>query len=251
MKFNFSRFFKKDAKGQVLPQKDLVITIHGFGFKTMHEFDPLAEYLEKEGFEVWQFSYFNPNDPDDTDISQWMRRCETRIQQAIAQRRTIHLVGFSMGGIIASHLASIYSIEDLLLAAPAFYPFDFNQVSRVAKNKIMPKSDNPAPSMSGEHTKGFVSVVQNFRDDILKVKCPIFILHGTGDEVVQYKSSRKIFNQIPNKEKALVFLHHAKHRFLYDGPYQSLAFSLIRDYFRHEIKPQIYQDDDIDNEDDH
>lgn len=249
MKFNFQHFFKKDSKKQDQQKKDLVITIHGFGFKTLHEFDPLAEYLDKQGFEVWQFSYFNPNDTDDTDYEQWIRRCETRIQQAIAQKRNIHLVGFSMGGLIASHLASMYAVEDLLLAAPAFYPFDFNQVSRVAKNKIMPKNENSSPSMSGEHTKAFVSVVQNLRDDVLNVKCPILILHGTGDEVVQYKSSRKIFSQIPNEEKSLVFLHHAKHRFLYDGPYQSLAFSIIRDYFRHEIKPQIYPDEELDKED--
>lgn len=243
MKFQFPRFRKKD----------LVITIHGFGHKTEHEFDPLSEYLEEQGFEVWKFSYFNPDDLSDTNFEEWVTRCMTKAQQAVNEKRTIHLVGFSMGGVIAGYLASLFPVEDLLLAAPAFYPFDFNQLSKAARSKIMPSSSSSSGSMSTEQTKAFINVVSNYRDAILKVKCPILILHGTGDEVIQYKSSRKIFPQIPIENKSLIFLHGAHHRFLYDGAYQSVAFAIIRDFFRHDIKPQIYPDADLDEEknDDH
>lgn len=231
MRFQFPKFHKKD----------LVITIHGFGRKTEHEMDPLASYLEKQGFEVWTFSYYDPEDLSDTDFRSWILRCEARLRKAVDEKRRIHLLGFSMGGVVASYLASVYPVEDLLLAAPAFYPIDFNKIQKAARGKMMSSGDNKDPrSMSSDQTKAFLNVVSRYRGSILQVDCPILMLHGTADEVISFKSSRRMFEQIENPNKYLVFLESAHHRFLYDGAYESLAFPIIRDYFRGEIKPQIY-----------
>lgn len=228
MKFPFPVFHKKE----------LVITIHGFGKKTEHEMDPLASYLEKAGFEVWKFPYYNPEDLSDVDFRSWIMRCEVKLRKALDEKRTIHLLGFSMGGVVASYLASVYPVQDLLLAAPAFYPLDFSKFEKAARNKLV--SSGNSSDMSSEQTKAFLKIVSRYRDSVLKVTCPILILHGTGDEVIQYRSSQRIFSQINNPQKYLVFLEGARHRFLYDGAYESLAFPIIRDYFRGEIRPQNY-----------
>lgn len=232
MRFQFPKFHKKD----------LVITIHGFGRKTEHEMDPLASYLEKQDFEVWTFSYYNPEDLSDTDFRSWILRCEARLRKAVDEKRRIHLLGFSMGGVVASYLASVYPVEDLLLAAPAFYPIDFNKIQKAARGKVMSSGDHKDPrSMSSDQTKAFLNVVSRYRGSILQVDCPILMMHGTADEVISFKSSRRMFEQIENPNKYLVFLEGAHHRFLYDGAYESLAFPIIRDYFRGEIKPQMYR----------
>ncbi len=228
MKFPFPVFHKKE----------LVITIHGFGRKTEQEMDPLAAYLEKAGFEVWTFPYYNPDDLSDIDFRNWIMRCEVKMRKAIDEKREIHLLGFSMGGVVASYLASIYPVKDLLLAAPAFYPLDFSKIEKAARNKLV--SSGNSSDMSSDQTKTFLKIVSRYRDSVLGVSCPILILHGTGDEVIQYRSSQRIFSQIDNPHKYLVFLEGARHRFLYDGAYESLAFPIIRDYFRGEIHPQTY-----------
>lgn len=221
-------------------KKDLVITIHGFGCKTEHEMDPLASYLQKAGFEVWKFSYYDPEDLTDTDFRSWILRCEAKLRKAVEEKRKIHLLGFSMGGVIASYLASVYPVADLLLAAPAFYPLDFNKIQKATVGKVMSSGALDGRSMSSEQTRTFLSIVSRYRDAILQVDCPILIVHGTADEVIQSKSSRRMFEQIENPAKYLIFLEGAHHRFLYDGAYESLAFPIIRDFFRNEIKPQSY-----------
>ncbi len=227
MKINLPLFHKKD----------IVVTIHGFGFNTLHEMDPLKAYLEKEGFEVWNFEYFNPRDITDLDIKQWIERCEEKMRLAIKSKRKIHLLGFSMGGVIASYLASVYPVADLLLAAPAFYPVDFQQIERVAKEKIFASGPKNDPSMNSDQTKSFLSVVSNYRNSIFHVDCPILILHGTADDVISYKSSKRIVSLLDRSNTRLMYLEGAKHRFLYDGPYESLVFPIIRDYFRSEMTP--------------
>lgn len=230
MRFQIPKFHKKE----------LVITIHGFGRKTEHEMDPLASYLQKAGFEVWKFSYYDPENLKDTDFRSWILRCEAKLRKAVDEKRKIHLLGFSMGGVVASYLASVYPAVDLLLAAPAFYPLDFNKIQKAAVSKVISSGTPDSQSMSTEQTRAFLNVVSRYRDSILQVDCPILILHGTGDEVIQPKSSRRMFEQIENPNKYLVFLEGAHHRFLYDGAYESLAFPMIRDFFRGEIKPQSY-----------
>lgn len=229
MKFQFPIFHKKE----------LVITIHGFGRRTLHEMDPLAHYLEKNGFEVWRFAYYDPDNLKDVDYHDWIARCEAKMRKAIDEKRTIHLLGFSMGGVVASYLASVYPVKDLLLCAPAFYPIDFSKIEKAARSKLL-SSGSESSSMSSEQTRTFLSIVSRYRNSITQVDCPILIMHGTGDEVIQSRSSRRIFAAIPNPHKYLVFLEGARHRFLYDGAYESLAFPIIRDYFRGEIHPQIY-----------
>lgn len=219
--------------------RDLVITIHGFGRKLSDEMKPLADYLEKQGFEVWRFSYFDPDDQDDTDCKAWIARCEDKIRQAIAHKRKIHLLGFSMGGVVASYLASIYPVTDLFLAAPAFYPFDFSKIEQAARSRLTSSSGS---SLSKAHTKAFIQTILGYRYSILQVDCPILMVHGTSDEMVSAASSRKIYEQLTTPDKALILLEGARHRFLYDGPYQSLAFCLVRDYFRNEIVPATYHD---------
>lgn len=224
----------------IFHKKDLVITIHGFGHKTEREMEPLAAYLEKAGFEVWNFSYYDPDDLSDTDFRHWIARCEVRLRKAVDEHRTIHLLGFSMGGVIASYLASVYPVRDLLLAAPAFYPLDFSKFEKAAVSKIT--SSGSSQAMSSDQTKAFMTIVSRYRSSVLSVSCPILILHGSADEVIQPKSSRRIFSMIPSPRKYLVFLEGARHRFLYDGAYESLAFPMIRDFFRNEIHPQMYPD---------
>lgn len=213
--------------------RDLVITIHGFGRRTCHEMDPLAEALENAHFEVIRFSYYDPDDLDDVDPAKWIVRCEQVIARAVRQKRRIHLLGFSMGGVIASYLASIYPVCDLLLAAPAFYPFDFSKIEQAARKKL---TSDKSPSMSSVQTKAFMKIVSSYRDSILHVDCPVLILHGTDDEVISPASSEKMYARILNHRKALLWIQGAKHRFLYDGPFESLAFSIIRDYFQGEIE---------------
>lgn len=218
-------------------RKELVIAIHGFGRKTLHEFDPLKSWLEKQGFEVWTFAYFDPEDETDTDVQDWIARTEDVIRQAVRQKRSIHLLGFSMGGVIASYLASVFPVRNLLLCAPAFYPIDFAQIERVTRQKLFSSNRHDSGSMSARQTRSFLNVVSSYRNSIFQVDVPVLILHGTADDVISCKSSRRIASLLDPNQCRLLFLEGAKHRFLYDGYCESIAYPIIRDFFRQEMTP--------------
>ena len=227
MKINFPFFSKKD----------IIVTVHGFGHRTLHEMDRIKAYLEKQNFEVWTYAYFSPEDPEDTVLHAWIERNEDMVRKALSTGRKVHLLGFSMGGVIASYLASVFPVESLLLAAPAFYPIDFSQVERAVKQKVFSSGGKNEQSMSREHTQTFLKVVSNYRNSIFQVDCPVLILHGTSDEVISWHSSERICSLLSASSVRLLYIEGAHHRFLYDGYCERIVFPIIRDYFRGEMTP--------------
>ena len=118
-------------------KKPIIVTIHGFGRNLSHEFDSLARYLKAKKYEVIQFDMYDLNNPNDANYKDWVQRCEAKLSLAIKENPNVILIGFSMGGVIASYLASIYKVQSLILCAPAFEYLDIKKVTGLFK-----KSDN-------------------------------------------------------------------------------------------------------------
>ena len=109
-------------------KKPIIVTIHGFGRNLSHEFDSLARYLKAKKYEVIQFDMYDLNNPNDANYKDWVQRCEAKLGLAIKENPNVILIGFSMGGVIASYLASIYKVQSLILCAPAFEYLDFKKL---------------------------------------------------------------------------------------------------------------------------
>lgn len=212
-------FFKKK-------QKKLIVTIHGFGKNVSHEFDPFKKFLDPKKYEVIQFDMYDPQDPNDNDYKKWIQKAENKLNEF--KGREIILLGFSMGGVIASYLASIYKIKTLILVAPAFQYLDLSKVTnhgvQIVKNLANPKKSETIPSSS--QTKAFQTIVSKYKETISMVDCPVYIFHGTKDEVIPLDSSRQAYKKISGK-KRLIFIEGGKHRMMYDGRLEKCIFDLI------------------------
>ena len=114
-------------------KKPIIVTIHGFGRNLSHEFDSLARYLKVKKYEVIQFDMYDLNNPNDANYKDWVQRCEAKLSLAIKENPNVILIGFSMGGVIASYLASIYKVQSLILCAPAFEYLDIKKVTGLFK----------------------------------------------------------------------------------------------------------------------
>lgn len=214
-------------------KKELIVTIHGFGTKASDEMAPLAAYLRKEGYKVITFDINNPKDPSDCDYKVWIGRCEEQIRKALAQNENVVIIGFSMGGVIASYLASIFPVKKLILVAPAFHYLDLDKINQLAKGLLA--SGGKASELTMDQKQCFMNLVNTYRGSIAMVDCPVMILHGTSDEVIQPKSSRKAYMAIPHENKRLIYLEGARHRMLYDGKMEKTAFAIIKDCLQNEI----------------
>lgn len=208
-------------------KKELIVTIHGFGTQASKEMQPLCAFLKKEGYRCISFDIFNPNDPEDIDVKTWIHRCESQMRQAFKHHENVILIGFSMGGVIASYLASIFPVKQLILVAPAFNYMDLSKIEKAGKGML--SSSSKKAEMSFAQKQAFMNVVSSYRGSIAMVDCPVLFLHGTADEVIPPKSSRKAYFAVPHDQKRLYFLEGARHRVLYDGKMEKAAFALILD----------------------
>ena len=209
-------------------KKPVIVTIHGFGQKLHHEFDPLAMYLKKKHYKVIQFDIYDVTNPDDANEKDWISRCEKEMQNVLNQNQSIVLIGFSMGGVIASYLASIFKIERLILVAPAFEYLSIqkvmNQGLKVVKN--ISSSSQSLPKPSNQQVQAFMNVISTYKDSIYEINAPTLILHGLEDEVIPYSSSKNASKKINCKHQLILF-EGGKHRMLYDDTIQECIFPII------------------------
>lgn len=209
-------------------RKPLVVMVHGFGRNRSSEFDSLARFLESHGYRTLRFDIYDLDDPDDADSNEWIARCEARMQEAFRQSSEVILVGFSMGGVIASRLASVFQVKMLVLVAPAFRYLDFEKVARSITRSVTGKPKDEKPSSA--QTRAFREVVASCKDAVSRVRCPVLMIHGTDDEVIDPASSHEAFAKIPTEHKRLIYIEGARHRLLYDGQLEETADAIILDF---------------------
>lgn len=206
-------------------KKPVIVTIHGFGKKLHTEFDPLATYLKQKQYTVIQFDIYDINDPNDADYKQWIDRCEQKMLEITKKYDHIVLLGFSMGGVIASYLASIFSVDQLILVAPAFEYITAHTVIKAVKN-MYTNSPEKDEKPSSKQTSAFTEIINHYKESIRSVDCPVLLLHGLKDEVIPLSSSRNAYTKIHSKHRLICF-EEGKHRMLYDNTIQETIFPII------------------------
>lgn len=102
---------------------EAVLLLHGFTGNPS-EMRPAAQALANAGYAVFAPRYSGHgtirNDFFATDASDWVRRAFDARLDLGAKYETVHVAGHSMGGIIASAVASVFPTPRLILLAPAF-----------------------------------------------------------------------------------------------------------------------------------
>lgn len=222
-------------------EKPIIYCVHGFGIRRTHEYSVLRNYFENLGYTVIIPEIFDQTKIDDIDHTKWLSRVEKPLIELLSQDKRIWMIGFSMGGVIASHLASKFKVERLVLLAPAFEYITvkaiLDTVEGVARQIIkrpepLPKDYPPLPD---NFTSTFKGIVSTCKDSIKKVDCPILIFHGTEDETIPLRSSDYAYESIYHRHKRLFILKDVPHRILDEAPINQDVLKMINDFFNNEI----------------
>lgn len=228
------------AQKRIPKQEEILITIHGFGVRREHEMDDLVAYGRSHLPPIKTFNMFDIDDEHDDDYTKWIERCEQVLLEAIHENKKIYLLGFSMGGVIASYLASKYKVEKLILISPAFNHFNLENYTNIALKtgkKLLSGKEEKKKEMPKSFYNGFISCIKEHKNDISKVTCPVLFIQGDDDEVIPPRSSEWGYEQVPHSNKKCVFLHKGKHRILSDENVKDLAFILIADMIHNKLLP--------------
>ena len=235
------QFHKEETPKEPVKQPPIIITVHGFGRRRMHEFDNLALWGKQDGYEIIQFDMYDLFDENDNEWMNWVQRAKDQVDFYHKQNRDIYLVGFSMGGVVASYLASIIPVKKLVLLAPAFNYINMEMITDTItksaislwKNEEKEEITIPKPFYTT-----FSELIKNLKKSISKVNCPVLILHGDQDEVISVKSSLNAYEKIPHDRKRLILLHEGSHRILMNEKVNWEAYQFMKLFFEGLLLPE-------------
>ncbi|HAM64111.1 MAG TPA: hypothetical protein DCP62_10875 [Erysipelotrichaceae bacterium] len=231
------RWFRKIEE----EEKPVLYCVHGFGVRRTVEFARLVDYFQPLGYTVVTPELFDQTDETDVDASRWIKRAEDGLVKLLDQEKTVWLLGYSMGGVIASKLASLYPVERLVLLAPAFDYLSIkvvmDKVEGVARAIIRQPEKNKSefPPFPESFSNVFRDVVALCKESISQVLCPILILHGSSDQTIPVRSSEWAYARINHQDKLLLIIEGAPHRMLDEAGLNQDILKIIHDFFKKEI----------------
>lgn len=230
-----------------------VLIIHGFAGGTYDEED-LANYLElNREFDVYQFTLPGHNrNLSKSNYKQWIDSSEKQIEWLIKNGyKRIYLVGHSMGGVIATYIASKYKeVKKLILAAPAF-----QYLSVVKENLNIKKSLQLTPKvvktyggneiiarflkLNPSAIRQFMNLVKYYYDYPQKVNCPVLIIQGKNDDLVPLSSSKYVYDSVKSKTKKLVLVDGLTHD-VFRSNRNSEIYNIVQEFMKFNVKGGEY-----------
>jgi esterase/lipase len=202
-----------------------VLVIHGFAGGTYDE-EPISNYLQLNGYDVFQFTLpghekmmFNKITKED-----WINSCKEHLDMLIYNKYNyICVLGHSMGGVLASILASEYKeVKKLVLVAPAFKYLTFEEENFKFLNAIKNSSklfeDYKADEIISRLLqfpvsviKEFTNLIKDYYDVPSKINTPTLIIQGKSDDVVPIKSAEYVYKNLKSKKKYLMLVDEVTH----------------------------------------
>ena len=222
-----------------------ILIIHGFAGGTYDEED-LAFKLElNKAFDVFQFT-LPGHDKNLSKVSyqEWIKSSEEKVELLINHGyNNIYLIGHSMGGVIATHLAAKYKqIKKLVLAAPAFHVLNVikDDLNLKESLKKIPKViDSYKDELVGRFLKLDVSatrelmmLIKKYYDVPTLVNCPTLILQGLDDHLVPKSSSEYVYNILSKNVKKLIYIEGVNHEIFKSNKKEEI-FNIVEKFLKY------------------
>jgi len=203
-----------------------ILLVHGFAGGVYD-----AEYLDHRlelisNYDVYTFTL--PGHDGDTSNkikgNDWIKKAESEIEFLINNGyKKIYVIGHSMGGVIATYLASKYKeVKKLVLVAPAFrfISFEDGSFKPISAIKKTPKllEQYGTKLITSRMTKlptnaviEFINLVHKYQNVTKQITIPTLIFRGTEDQVVPEQSVEHVYNTINTNKKKIILLEGVTH----------------------------------------
>ncbi|PLR81139.1 carboxylesterase [Bacillus canaveralius] len=203
------------------------LCIHGFTGSPF-EIEPLVSYLQERT--DWEFSI--PTLPGHGETlslkgiryKQWIEHAEKELQMLLEKCDEVYLIGFSMGGIIASYLAVHYPVTKLVLLSAAAYYVNPRQLAAdiglmvkdavagsLLENELFHRYKRKIISTPLSATIQFRRLVASIRPLLKQIQIPTFIAQGEEDGIVPLKSARYLYDKIGTNHKDIKYVSNSGH----------------------------------------
>ncbi|WJQ12283.1 alpha/beta fold hydrolase [Geobacillus stearothermophilus] len=202
------------------------LCIHGFTGGP-EEVAPLADYLRERTDWVIETPTL-PGHGSELQLKgitydQWIAAAEQAFLALHRRCRTVYVIGFSMGGVIAVYLAEKYPVAKLVLLSAAFYYVNPRQLWRdiremfangwrgAREHPLFLRYRNKMMATPFSAVREFRKLVRDVRPRLPRVAAPALIVQGEKDGIVPLKSAYYLYENIGSAEKVLLFLPNSYH----------------------------------------
>lgn len=210
-------------------RKKAILMIHGFvgGSYDFGNFHNELQTYKKFDVYTYTLPAHEKVIVKDVKFKQWIDESTKQIEFLINHGyKEIYLIGHSMGGVIAAHLASHYpQVKKLVLAAPAFRYFyfkdgkiDIKSINETIKNiPELIKGTSTEDVMSRiiktplSTTIEFTKLISHCQNCVNYIECPTLTIHGTDDVIVPAESTEYVHNSIKSKTNILINIQKLNH----------------------------------------
>lgn len=203
------------------------LMLHGFTGGT-YEVGPLAYYLHEHT--TWDIRL--PTLPghekgahlDEVTHEEWLAVAETTLQDLLEKNEVVHIIGFSMGGMIAAYLAATYPIGKVVLLAPAGKFLSVRQLTvdvtdvvadgfrgRLNENVVYEHYKAKLRTVPAKAGIEFLKLQRYTRPYLKELTKPVFIAHGRQDTIVPVQTVYYLEKEIPAKMKHVVIFDCSRH----------------------------------------
>mgnify|MGYP002860394260 CR=1 FL=1 len=235
-------------------RRKAILLIHGF-VGGCYDYGELPNDLELvRNFDVYMFTLKGHEKTIVSNVkyTDWIKDCERNVERLINNGyKTIYVIGHSMGGVLATYIASKYQkyVKKLVLVAPAFKYFCFNDdkldIMRSIKKspeilKSLPQDEvlsrlikTPIPTVVE-----FTTLVKKYSKYTKDITCPTLTIHGTSDLLVPIDSTDYVTSSIKSKTNIYVNIEKVNHN-CFTGENKELVNTTILDFLCHHQKKEI------------
>lgn len=211
------------------------LLIHGFT-GGIFEISPLAEHLERHGISARTFT-LEGHTGRRTDLARcgrtdWTRQAAEELQQlADTSSGGVHVIGFSMGALIACFLAQRYKdkVKSLTLLAAPVFPLNPGEIVRtlgradMLKNYIAKFISTPVRA-----NLEFNRIVRESFGRYPGITAPALIVQGTRDHLVKTRSAAYLERHLGSRRKEVLLIERSGHLLCYCDERDRLLSEVLR-----------------------
>ena len=202
------------------------LLLHGFAGSPA-EVRLLGEALAAQGFAVkaplLPGHGTQPEDLRHTRWPQWVRAAEAELAELQQRYDRVHVVGFSMGGLVALYLAAHHEVASVTTLACPIRLADWRQILVPLAKYFMPyypaKISNPEIAAQLDSYDRFptaaihslIRLARQVRKDLPRVRAPLFAVQGARDRWIAEESADYILEHAGSEVKHKVLLEGRNH----------------------------------------
>lgn len=179
--------------------KGLVIYFHGTGSDISH-FVSFAEIYTKQGYDYFMLDYRGYGKSEGSFINENQiykdnQMVYDQLKKSYAEENII-IIGYSMGTVMASQLASANNPKRLILQAP-FYNWNDAVQQGVNRGENFNLGQILPLSLLNKYDFSNYEFIKN-------CTMPVTIFHGTSDEVINHSSSLKLKEHFKSEDRLII-----------------------------------------------